>query len=65
MENILFYDSNSSNVSSGNGILLGEFAYWRPTLAITLFLNITVPSATVLVLYLPLLVVLLRLVKKE
>ena len=61
----MLYDNESSDVSSGNGSLLGEFPYWQPTLAIALFCNIAVPSATVLVLYLPLLVVLLRLMKKD
>ena len=54
-----------SAVSSGNSSLLGEFPYWQPTLAIALFCNITLPSGVIFVLYLPLLVVLLRLMKKE
>ena len=58
-------DSNSSNVSSGSSSLLREFPYWQPTLAITLFFNIALPSGIVLFLYFPLLVVLLRLLKKE
>ena len=64
VENIsLLYSSNSSNM--GNSSLLGEFPYWQPTLAISLFFNIAVPSGIVFFLYLPLLVVLLRLLKKE
>ena len=64
VENIsLLYSSNSSNM--GNSSLLGEFPYWQPTLAIGLLFNITVPSGIVFFLYLPLLVVLLRLLKKE
>ena len=66
MESIfLLSDNNSSDVSSGNSSLLREFPYWQPTLAITLFFNIALPSGIVLFLYFPLLVVLLRLLKKE
>ena len=66
MESIsLLYESKSSNVSSSNSSLLGEFSYWQPTLAISLFFNITVHSGIVLVLYFPLLVVMLRVMKKD
>ena len=65
MENIsLPYESYGSDVSSGNSSLLGEFPYWQPTLAITLVLNIAVTSGTVLVLYLPVLAVMLREMRK-
>ena len=66
MENIfLFYDINSSDVNSDNSSLLGEFPYWQPALAFSLFCNIAVPFGTVSVLYLPLLLVLFRLLKNE
>ena len=66
MENIsLLYKSNSSDVISNNSSLLGEFPYWQPTLAVALFCNIALPSITILVIYLPLLMVLLRMLKKE
>lgn len=55
----------SSDVSGDNSSLLREFPHWQPTLAVDLFCNITLPSFTILVLYLPLLVVLLRMMKKE
>ena len=61
----MLYKSNSSDVSSSNSSLPGEFSYWQPTLAISLFFNITVPCGTVFVLYLPLLMVLLRIMKKD
>ena len=65
MENIsLLYKSNNSEISN-NISLLREFPYWQPTLAIALFCNIALPSITVLVIYLPLLMVLLRMLKKE
>ena len=59
------YDCNSSDVSSDNNSLLEEFPYWQPTLAIALFSNIALPSVIIFLLYLPLLVVLLKLLKKE
>ena len=66
MENIsLLYNGNSSDVSSSNSSILGEFPYWQPTLAVSLLFNVIVPSDTVLVLYLPLLVVLLRIMRKD
>lgn len=49
-----------TNSSDANDSLPGEFPYWQPTLAITLFGYITVPSGIILILYLPLLVILLR-----
>ena len=66
MENISLLDStNTLNRGSNNSSLLREFPYWQPTLVITLFSNIALPSGIVIVLYLPLLVVLLRIMKKE
>ena len=65
MENFsLLYNNNSSDVSD-NISQLREFPYWQLTLAIGLFCNIAPPSFIVLVLYLPLLMVLLRMMKKE
>ena len=65
MENFsLLYNNNSSDVSD-NISLLREFPYWQLTLAIALFCNIAPPSFIVLVLYLPLLIILLRMLKKE
>ena len=58
MENISLL-LNNSDVG-----LLREFPYWQPTLAVILFFYATVPSGTILIVYLPLLVALLRM-KKE
>ena len=49
------------NSSDLNDSLPGVFPYWQPTLAISLFGSITLPSVVILLLYLPLLVVLLKL----
>ena len=48
-------------VNSSNDSLPGIFPYWQPTLAISLFGSIIVPSGVVIFLYIPLLVVLLKL----
>ena len=64
MENtFLLY--NTSDLSDGNSSLLREFPYWQPTLAITLFFNTTTLSGVILVLYLPLVIELHKIMKKE
>lgn len=50
-----------TNGSVANYSLPVEFPYWQPTLAITLIGYIIVPSGIILTLYLPLLMILLRL----
>ena len=55
------FSSVSANSSIANYSPPVEFPYWRPTLAITLIGYIAVPSGIILILYLPLLVILLRL----
>ena len=65
MENIMFLLYNTSDSSDGNSSLLREFPYWQPTLAVALFFNTTTLSGMILILYLPLLIVLLGIMKKE
>ena len=62
MENVSFLLPNSSD-DAGNSIR--EFPYWQPTLAIATFFLVTVPFGPILVLYLPLIVVLIRMMKKD
>ena len=62
MENISFF--NKSDSSDDNNSLLREFPYWQPTLAVTLLLNTTILSGISLVLYLPLLIELVKIMKK-
>ena len=64
MENI-FLLYNTSDSSNGNSSLLREFPYWQPTLAVTLFFNTTTLSGVILILYLPLVIELLKIMKKE
>ena len=61
MENVSLL-LNSSDVNGSN--ILREFPYWQPTLAVTLFFYCTVPPCTLLFLYVPLVLILLRM-KKE
>ena len=65
MEDVSFLLSNSTDNSTGNSSLLGEFPYWQPTLAISLFFLTTVPFGPIIVFYLPLVVVLVGMLKKD
>ena len=56
---------NTSDAIDANSSLLREFPYWQPTLAISLFLNTTILSGVILVLYLPLVIELFKIMKKE
>ena len=64
MENVSFLLPNSSD-DAGNSSLLREFPYWQPTLAVSTVVLVTVPFGPILVLYLPLIVVLVRMMKKD
>ena len=64
MENILLLLS-SSDSSSGNGSLIREFPYWRPTLAVSLLLNMITLFGIILIIFLPLLIEFIRITMKE
>ena len=51
---------NISDAAAGNSSLLREFPYWRQTLAISLISYIFVYASTLLLVYLPLLVLLAK-----
>ena len=53
MENISLLLS-SSDSSGGNGSLIREFPYQRPTLAVSLLLNTITLSGIILIIFLPL-----------
>ena len=56
---------NSSDSSGVNNSLIREFPYWQPTLAVALLLNTIMLFGIILVLYLPLLIEFVIIMKKE
>ena len=62
MENILF---DNSDPSIGNSSLLREFPYWQPTLAIAVLFNTAMLSGVIIIIYLPLMIKFLRIMKKD
>ncbi len=65
MENIsLLLTDNSSDIGNSS-LAIREFPYWQPTLAVVLFLLTISQASSIIIIYVPLLVVLLRVVKKD
>jgi hypothetical protein len=65
MENIsLLLTDNSSDIGNSS-LAIREFPYWQPTLAVILFLLTISQASSIIIIYIPLLVVLLRVVKKD
>ncbi len=62
MENISFFLSSDNGNSS---LAIREFPYWQPTLAVVLSLLTISQASSITIIYIPLLVVLLRVVKKD
>ena len=66
MENISFLVNDTEDIFGNNGsLLIREFPYWQPMLAVVLFLLTISQASSILIIYLPLLVVLLRVLKKD
>jgi hypothetical protein len=65
MENTSFLLSGNSSDIGNNNLAIREFPYWQPTLAVIVFLLIISHAGSILIIYVPLLVVLLRVVKKD
>ena len=64
MENVSFLLPNSSD-DAGNSSLLREFPYWQPTLAVATLILVTLPFGHIIGIYLPLIWVLIRMLKKD
>ena len=65
MENISFLLNSSDDTFGNSSLLIREFPYWQPTLAVVLFLLTISQASSILIIYVPLLVVLLRVLKKD
>ena len=64
MENISFLVSSTDDIANSS-LLIREFPYWQPTLAVIVFLLTISQASSILIIYVPLLVVLLRVLKKD
>ena len=64
MDNVSFLLLNSSD-DAGNSSLIREFPYWQPTLAVAIIFLVTVPFGHILGIYLPLIWVLIKMLKKD
>ena len=65
MENISFLVNGTDEIIGNGSLLITEFPYWQPTLAVVLFLLTISQASSILIIYVPLLVVLLRVLKKD
>ena len=66
MENIISILVNSTDdIIENSSLPIREFPYWQPTLAAILLLLTISHASSILIIYVPLLVVLLRVVKKD
>ena len=65
MENISFLVNSTDDFITNSSLLIREFPYWQPTLAVVLFLLTFSQGSSILIMYVPLLVVLLRVLKKD
>ena len=65
MENISFLVNSTDDIIANSSLLIREFPYWQPTLAVIVFLLIISHGSSILIIYVSLLVVLLRVLKKD
>ena len=65
MENISLLVNSTDDIIGNSSFPIREFPYWQPILAVILFLLAISHGSSILIIYVPLLVVLLRVVKKD